>query len=213
MFDFNCDVAQEYGVYKNNKWLEMAKFMSSINISAGFHAGDPLSIKEAIEFAKENNVAIGAHIGFPDIAGFGNRKMELSEEETEALVVYQVSAISCFAKSYGLEIEHVRCHGAMYEMLNENIDFAKNVARAVKKVNPWLYLIVGNYEIKSQIQDEIEINCAYELTFDENSTIREFREMENKPDTLHFTSLEAAQKAYDVKKPSPICYNKVGAQI
>lgn len=213
MFDFNCDVAQEYGVYKNGTGLEIAKYMSSINISAGFHAGDPLSIRKAVEFARENNVAIGAHIGFPDIAGFGNRKMILSAEETEALVVYQVGAIQSFAKSFGLEIEHVRCHGAMYEMLNEDLEFAKNVARAVKLVNPWLYLIVGNFATKAAIQDEIQLNCAYEETFNEDSTIREFREMENKPDTLHFVSVEAAKKAYDVKKPTPVCYNKVGAQL
>lgn len=213
MFDFNCDVAQEYGVYRDDKWLEIAKYMSSINISAGFHAGDPLSIKKAIEFARENNVALGAHIGFPDISGFGNRKMQLSDEEIEAMVIYQIGAIATFAKSYGLEIEHVRCHGAMYEMLNEDIAFATSVARAVKKVNPWLNLIVGNFETKEKIQDDVQINCAYETTFSENSTIREFREMENKPDTLHFSSLEAAIKAYDVKKPSPIRYNKVGAEL
>ena len=213
MFDFNCDVAQEYGVYKNPDAFEIAKYMSSINISAGFHAGDPLSIRKAIEFACENNVAIGAHIGFPDIAGFGNRKMQLSEEEIEALVVYQIGAISSFSKAYDLEIEHVRCHGAMYEMLNQDATFAISLARAVKKVNPWLWLFVGNAEIKKQIEDEVDINCALEATFSENSTIREFRELENKPDTLHFTSLEAAKKAYDVKKPTPVAYNKVGGQV
>ena len=213
MFDFNCDVAQEYGVYKNPDAFEVAKYMSSINISAGFHAGDPLSIKKAIEFAREHHVAIGAHIGFPDIAGFGNRKMQLSEEEIEALVVYQIGAISSFASTRGLEIEHVRCHGAMYEMLNEDVVFAVSLARAVKKINPWLWLFVGNWEMKKKIEDEVGINCAYELTFDENSTIREFRELENTPDTLHFTSVEAAKKAYDVKKPTPVAYNKVGAQI
>ncbi len=213
MFDFNCDVAQEYGVYKDSKWLEIAKHMSSINISAGFHSGDPLSIKKAIEFARENNVAIGAHIGFPDIAGFGNRRMHLTNEEIEALVVYQVGAISSFASSYGLEIEHVRCHGAMYEMLNEDAEFAFSVAQAVKKVNPWLWLIVGNHDTKILIEKQVGINCAYEVTFSAQSTIRELREMENKPDTLHFTDLEAAQKAYDVKKPTPIAYNKVGAQV
>ena len=56
MFDFNSDLAQEYGVYKNENAFEIAKYMSSVNISAGFHAGDPLSIKKAVFFAKENNV-------------------------------------------------------------------------------------------------------------------------------------------------------------
>ncbi|GBF23621.1 UPF0271 protein [Candidatus Gastranaerophilus sp. (ex Termes propinquus)] len=71
MFDFNCDVAQEYGVYKNECGLQIAEYMSSINISAGFHAGDPISIKRALEYARGREVAIGAHIGYPDISGFG----------------------------------------------------------------------------------------------------------------------------------------------
>ena len=89
MFDFNCDVAQGYGVYKNESELEIAKYASSINISAGFHAGDPMSIRKALIFASENNVAIGAHIGYPDIQGFGKRKMDMQEDELIATVIYQ----------------------------------------------------------------------------------------------------------------------------
>ena len=111
MFDFNCDCAQEYGVYKNEQELKTAEFMSSINIAAGFHAGDPLSIKKAMEFAKEHNVSIGAHIGYQDIQGFGSRKVELTDEEIETTVLYQIGAIASFAQAMGLEIEHVRLHG------------------------------------------------------------------------------------------------------
>ena len=169
--------------------------------------------EKALEFARDNSLAIGAHIGFPDIAGFGNRKMELPDEELEAIVLYQVGAISSYAQSMGLEIEHVRCHGAMYEMLNSDIEFAKKLAYAIKKINPWLVLIVGNYETKETLEREVEINCAYEETFGENSSIREFREGSHKPDTLHFTSLECAKRAHQAKKPTPLNYNKVGAQL
>ncbi|MBQ3101927.1 LamB/YcsF family protein [bacterium] len=213
MFDYNCDLAQEYGVYKNEEGLSIASYMSSVNISAGFHAGDALSIKKALEFARDNSLAIGAHIGFPDIAGFGNRKMELTDEELEAIVLYQIGAISSYAQSMGLEIEHVRCHGAMYEMLNSDIEFAKKVAFAIKKINPWLVLIVGNFETKETLENVTQINCAYEETFSEKSSIREFREGSHKPDTLHFTSLECAKRAHQAKKPTPLNYNKVGAQI
>ena len=79
MFDYNCDVAQSYGVYNNgNKEFELAKYCSSINVSAGFHAGDPMSISRAFKYASDNNVAISAHIGYPDIQGFGKRKMDLN---------------------------------------------------------------------------------------------------------------------------------------
>ncbi len=75
LYDFNCDLAQSYGVYKNEVEFEIAKYASSVNISAGFHAGDPVSIRRALLFARDNNIALGAHVGYCDIAGFGKRKM------------------------------------------------------------------------------------------------------------------------------------------
>lgn len=213
MFDFNSDLAQEFGIYKNENAYEIAKFMSSVNISAGFHAGDAMSIKKALLFAKENNLAVGAHIGYPDISGFGQRTMELDNEEIEALVLYQVGAIQAFAKSMGLEIEHVRCHGAMNNKLSNDVEFAKTVASAIKKVNPWLNLYVQNAEIKKAIEEEVKINCAYEVTFGDNMSIRQIREMEVIPETIHFTSLENAKRAYDVIKPTPVNYNRVSEQV
>lgn len=213
MFDFNCDCAQEYGVYKNEQELKTAEFMSSINIAAGFHAGDPLSIKKAMEFAKEHNVSIGAHIGYQDIQGFGSRKVELTDEEIETTVLYQIGAIASFAQAMGLEIEHVRLHGAMKNELNENIDFAKKVACAVKKFNPWLNLFVNNPETKEILEKETDIKCAYEVNFEDYGTIRQIRELEVKPDTLHFKDLESAKRAREVLKPAPVNYNRVGGQI
>ena len=213
MFDFNCDCAQEYGVYKNEKELEIAKYVSSINIAAGFHSGDPLSIKRALEFAKENDVSIGAHIGYQDIQGFGSRKVELNDEELETTVIYQISAISSFANAMGLEIEHVRLHGAMKNELNSNIDFAKKVANAVKKLNPWLNLYINNAEFKEILEKETGIKCALEVNFQDWGTIRQIRELEVKPDTIHFCDVESAMKAREVLKPTPVNYNRVGGQI
>ncbi len=213
MFDFNCDCAQEYGVYKNEKELEIAKYVSSINIAAGFHSGDPLSIKRALEFAKENDVSIGAHIGYQDIQGFGSRKVELNDEELETTVIYQISAISSFANAMGLEIEHVRLHGAMKNELNSNIDFAKKVANAIKKLNPWLNLYINNAEFKEILEKETGIKCALEVNFQDWGTIRQIRELEIKPDTIHFCDVESAMKAREVLKPTPVNYNRVGGQI
>lgn len=213
MFDYNCNLAQEYGIYKNEQAYEIAEYMSSVNISTGFHAGDPMSIKKALEFAKDKNLAVAAHIGYPDISGYGLRKMEMPEDEIEAMVIYQLSALSSFASTLSVEVENVRCHGAMYENLNNNEEFAKTVARAVKKFNPWLNLIVGNYDIKKAIENDIKINCAYEVQFEDNMSIRQIREMENRPDTIHFATLENAKRAYDVIKPTPINYNRVKEQV
>lgn len=212
MFDFNCDVAQSYGVYKNDNELEIAKYVSSINISAGFHAGDPMTIRSALLFAKENDVALSAHIGYPDIQGFGKRKMDLSKEELQAVVIYQIGAIMAYAKTFDLAIENVRAHGALKEAINESEQTALIVAEAVKKVNPWLNLIVQKQEIKELVQ-KTGLKAALEVDFDENSNIEELLNGELEIDTIHFKSLEAVKKACETIKPTPINYNRVEAQI
>lgn len=164
--DFNCDLAQSFGIYKNEKEFELLDYVSSVNISTGFHAGDPLNIKNALLAAKDKNVVIGAHIGFNDIQGFGNRPMNLSEEETEALVIYQVSAIISFAKAFGLEIEHVRPHGAMYRMAAENFTFACAIARAVKKCSNWLVYYGAAGDITAKVGEFIKIPVAQEIKLD-----------------------------------------------
>ena len=210
MFDFNCDVAQSYGIYKNDLELEMAKYASSINIAAGFHSGDPVKIRAALLFAKENNVALGAHIGYPDIQGFGKRKIDLSDEELEAVVIYQVGAIIAYAKTYDLEIEQVRCHGALKDTLNTNEEEGLVIAKAIKKINPWLNLIVQNDKTKELVQS-IGLKAAYEADYSEE--ILSNNEAYKNIDTIHFRTLEDIKKAYEVMKPSPINYNRVQEQI
>ncbi|MBR1908146.1 LamB/YcsF family protein [bacterium] len=161
--DFNCDLAQSFGIYKNNSEFDLLDYVSSVNISTGFHAGDPLTIKNALLKAKEKNVAIGAHIGFDDIQGFGYREMQLSEEEIEALVIYQVGAIISFAKAYGVEIDHVRAHGAMYELMAKDFTFACNVAKAVKKCSKWLILYGAAGDIIKKAGELTGIATAGEL--------------------------------------------------
>lgn len=161
--DFNCDLAQSFGVYKNEKEYSLLKYVSSVNISSGFHAGDPLTIREALLQAKNYNVAIGAHIGFDDIQGFGLKNMELQPEEIEALVIYQIGAISSFAKSYGLEIEHVRPHGAMYKRAAVDFEFSLAIANAIKKFDKWLIYYGASSETLEQVSKEADIRVAHEI--------------------------------------------------
>ena len=161
--DFNCDLAQSFGIYKNNCEFELLDYVSSVNISCGFHAGDPMTIKNALLKAKEKNVVVGAHIGFDDIQGFGYRPMELSDEEIEALVIYQVGALMSFAKTFKLEIEHVRPHGAMYKMAAEDFNFACNIAKAVKKCSQWLVYYGASGDVTAKVGEYINIPVAQEV--------------------------------------------------
>ena len=182
--DFNCDLAQSFGIYKNSSEIRLLDYVSSVNIACGFHAGDPLSIKEALLNAKEKNVVVGAHIGFDDIQGFGYRQMELDSDELEALVMYQVGAIMTFAKSYHMEIEHVRPHGAMYRQAAEDIDVSRTIARAIKKCSKWLVYYGATGNNLAEIGEEENIQVAHEVhlekIYDEQGNIDfSARDLEN----------------------------------
>ncbi|MEE3348696.1 MAG: LamB/YcsF family protein [Candidatus Gastranaerophilaceae bacterium] len=169
--DFNIDLAQSFGFYKNNAETSLLDYASSVNISCGFHAGDPMSIREALLKAKEKNVVVGAHIGFHDIQGFGYRQMELSEDEIEALVVYQVGALMSFAKTYKLEIEHVRPHGAMYQQAAEDFNFACAIAKAVKKCSQWLVYYGAAGEVTQKVGEYINLPVAQEIHLEKNYNV------------------------------------------
>ena len=162
--DFNCDLAQSFGIYKNNSEFDLLDYVSSVNISCGFHAGDPLTIKNALLKAKEKNVVIGAHIGFDDIQGFGYRNMDLSEDEIEALVIYQVGALMSFAKSFNLEIEHVRPHGAMYKLASEDFGTACAIAKAIQKCSKWLVYYGAAGDVIEKVSDYLNIPVAREIS-------------------------------------------------
>ena len=161
--DFNIDVAQGFGVFKNNKETELLDYVSSVNISCGFHAGDPLLIREYLLKCKEKNLTVGAHIGFNDLSGLGYRTMDLSADEIEAIVLYQLGAIITFAQSYGLRIEHVRPHGAMYKMAASSFDFSLSLAKAIKKAGEWLVYVGAAGEIIERVKEEANITVAREL--------------------------------------------------
>lgn len=161
--DFSCDLAQSFGVYKNDKEFDMLDYVSSVNISAGFHAGDPIAIKNALLKAKERNIVIGAHIGFNDIQGFGSRVMNLTEEEIETLVIYQVGALISFAQAFGLEIEHVRPHGAMYKLASENFTFSCAIAKAIKKCSQWLTYVGASGDVISKVGEFVQLPIAQEV--------------------------------------------------
>ena len=212
MFDFNCDLSQGYGIYKNDLELEVAKHASSANVSAGFHAGDALSIRKSLLFIKENNIALGAHIGYPDIQGFGKRKMDLDPVELEAIITYQIGAISSYAETFDLIIEQVRTHGALKEAINDDPMVAEVTAQAIKKINPWLNLIVQSQNTK-ELVESIGVKSALEADYQAYGSMEAIQNSELVIDTVHFKSLEDILEASKNIEPRPISYNRVEGQI
>ena len=138
--DINCDLGESFGRYKLGEQEEILRYVTSANIACGFHAGDPSVMRETVELAIKHNVQIGAHPGLPDLNGFGRREMNISAQEAYDMVVYQIGALQGFLTTKGMKMQHVKPHGALYNMASINRELAEAIARAVYDVSPNLLL-------------------------------------------------------------------------
>jgi len=140
--DLNSDVGESLGNYKLGLDEDVIPLISSANIACGFHGGDPTVMRRTIALSKANNVAPGAHPGLPDLIGFGRRKLDASLDEIKDYVTYQIGAIQAFAETQGLRLQHVKPHGALYNMAIENMKIWDGVAEAIAAIDPRLILFV-----------------------------------------------------------------------
>jgi 5-oxoprolinase (ATP-hydrolysing) subunit A len=142
MTDINCDLGESFGAYTIGADEEVMPYITSANVACGFHGGDPGVMRRTVRLAREHGVAVGAHPGFQDLAGFGRREMRLSPQEIEDLVLYQVGALEAIARSGGVRLAHVKPHGALYNMAARDRGMADAIARAVRAFDPSLVLFV-----------------------------------------------------------------------
>ncbi len=140
--DLNSDVGESFGNYRLGMDEKIIPLISSANIACGFHAGDPIVMKRTIAVAKEHGVAPGAHPGFPDLMGFGRRKMDVSLDEIKDYVIYQMGALQAFAAAQGMALQHVKPHGALYNMAAEDLTIWDAVAEVITAVDSQLVLFV-----------------------------------------------------------------------
>ena len=138
--DFNADIGESFAGYELGLDSEIVKHITSANIATGFHAGDPDWMAKTVSLAVENNVGIGAHPAYPDLAGFGRRNMDLTPAEVHNAVTYQVGALSAFAP--GRKMQHVKPHGALYNTAVRDVGTAEAVVTAVKAFDPDLIHVV-----------------------------------------------------------------------
>jgi 5-oxoprolinase (ATP-hydrolysing) subunit A len=129
--DINSDLGESFGSFKIGNDAGLMKVITSANVAAGFHAGDPSVLRDTIRTAKNSGVAVGAHPGFPDLVGFGRREMNVTAREAEDFVLYQVAAVAGVAAAEGVTLQHVKPHGALFNMAVRNRELADAIARGV----------------------------------------------------------------------------------
>ncbi|MBX5326249.1 MAG: LamB/YcsF family protein [Candidatus Bathyarchaeia archaeon] len=164
--DINCDLGESYGHYKIGYDEQIMPHITSANIACGFHAGDPNIMAQTVTLAKKYKTAIGAHPGFPDIQGFGRREMKLSSEEVRNLVVYQIGALQAFTKASGMPLQHVKPHGALYNMAMKDALLAKAVVGGVEAVDSKLIVFTQTKSEMAKVAAKAGLRVAFEVFAD-----------------------------------------------
>ncbi len=139
--DLNCDMGESYGAYVIGNDAAVLPHVTSINVACGFHGGDPGVMQRTVHAAVAHGVAIGAHPGLPDLIGFGRREMSVTAQDVYDMTVYQIGALQAVATAGGTTLQHVKPHGALYNMAAINPPLADAIARAVRDVDRRLILL------------------------------------------------------------------------
>lgn len=139
--DLNSDLGESFGAYSIGGDDQLFDLISSANVACGFHGGDPRVMERTVASARDRGVAVGAHPGFLDLVGFGRRAIAASPDEVRTDVLYQLGALDAFCHVAGIELQHLKAHGALHNVAVKDPDIADAIAEAVRAYNPGLIFL------------------------------------------------------------------------
>jgi 5-oxoprolinase (ATP-hydrolysing) subunit A len=164
--DLNTDYGQtiDRSVFDvNEDELSLLNWVSSVNIPCGVHDGEPADLIRHIETAKHFNCVVGAHIAYPDPVNHGAQVVDLTPEELKAWLLVQLGTFNALSTACGVEMQHVRPHGALYGKFFSDYETARLVAEVIYKFNPWAFLVGPAGPVLSKIQNDVGIRIAPEI--------------------------------------------------
>lgn len=164
--DLNSDLGESFGAYRLDGDEEIIKYVTSVNVACGWHAGDPMVMERTVKLAKKYGVGIGAHPGYPDLMGFGRRKMMLSPLEIKNYVKYQIGALDAFIRSEGLKMQHVAPHGALGNACQYDRDVSRAICEAVYEIDGELMIYYCAGAVLGEEARRLGLNCASEIFAD-----------------------------------------------
>ncbi|MFM6985649.1 MAG: LamB/YcsF family protein [Hydrogenophaga sp.] len=166
LINLNADLGESFGAWRMGDDAALLQVIRSANIACGFHAGDPVVMRETVRLAVAHGVSLGAHPAFPDLQGFGRRVMRLSPEELEATILYQVGALQAMAAAEGARVTHVKPHGAMSNMACADDAMAATIAQAVKRLDRELILLAPALSALERAGEAAGLRVAREVFAD-----------------------------------------------
>lgn len=163
--DLNLNIGQGYGDQHLDD--ELLNYATSVNVSTGAHAGDPSCIEKALKACKTfDNISVGALVSYPDLLGYGMRKIQLSNEELRANILSQLGSLAALAKSQGFELIHVRPHGYLYQQASTNYSVAETLAKTMQEFSKWLILVGPTSPVLEEVGSWTNVRVAFEARYD-----------------------------------------------
>jgi UPF0271 protein len=187
--DLNADLGE--GASLDEQILEL---VSSANLACGFHAGTPESVLASIGRARERRVAIGAHPSFNDRMNFGRKELDLAAGEIFSLVLYQLGAFQGLCRAAGAQMNHVKPHGALYNMGARDFSIADPIARAIAALDPQLILFAPPRSALEEAARKLDLQIALEFFADRNYNRDGSLVSRTQPDALLHDPQEAAER-------------------
>jgi UPF0271 protein len=161
--DINCDMGESFGAWHMGEDDAAIQHITSANIACGWHAGDPMVMSRTVKLAKLHGVAVGAHPGYPDLLGFGRRQMGTFPGEIKQYMLYQIGALFAVAAAAGVKLQHVKPHGALYNLVAKDEQAASEVIEAVRTFNPELILVTLAGSLCADMATSAGIRVAREI--------------------------------------------------
>ena len=141
--EINCDMGEAFGLYRMGDDEAIMPYVTAANVACGFHASDPVVMRNTVRLAKKHGVKVGAHPAYPDLQGFGRREMKMDPAELSACMLYQIGALKAFLDAEGMPLNHVKPHGALYGVAARDEAVANAIADAAEPFGVPLYGMAG----------------------------------------------------------------------
>jgi UPF0271 protein len=171
--EINCDMGEAYGIYELGQDAALMPLITLANVACGFHAGDPVVMRQTVRSAAANGVGVGAHPSYPDRQGFGRREMEMDRDELTAMLIYQVGALKGFLDAEGVPLTHIKPHGALYGRAVRDEQVAHAIADAAERFGVPVMGVAGTLHEKVYRAHGLQFISEYyaDLDYDEDGMI------------------------------------------
>lgn len=164
--DLNSDIGESFGRYTLGMDDKIIPLITSANVACGYHASDPVVMEKTIAMAKEAGIRVGAHPGFPDLMGFGRRNMNVSPAEAKAYTLYQLGALDGFCRAAGVKLQHVKPHGAFYNMAAKDYKLSVAICEAIKSFDKDLIVLALSGGELAKAAKDMGLRTALEVFAD-----------------------------------------------